>query len=69
MYATGNPKTKKEFKRIALNKSAINHIFNNSAIFDVSIPENGHVFVEGPAPVHKWYSKVTIKNGIITRIE
>jgi hypothetical protein len=63
-YILGNPKTKKAAKELVKQGGA--------SCFEPGlgdIPYNGETYVEGPhyPQPHKWYGKVTIVNGKITK--
>jgi len=64
-YILGNPKTKKAAKELVKKGTA--------SCFEPGIgdiPYNGTVYIEGPhyPQPHKWYGKVTIVNGKITKL-
>jgi len=64
-YILGNPKTKKAAKELVKQGGA--------SCFEPGlgdIPYNGTVYIEGPhyPQPHKWYGKVTIVNGKITKL-
>ena len=64
-YINGNPKTKKAAKELVAKGRA--------TCFEPGfgqIPYNGIAYVEGPhyPEAHRWYGKVTIVNGVITKL-
>ena len=63
-YVNPNYKRKKDF--IAAVKSGVRHdTFNPSGLFETV--KNGSDVIEGPhyPKPHKWYSSVTVKDGIV----
>jgi hypothetical protein len=65
-YVDRNFQTKKEF--LASVKAGEQHrIYNPSVMFDVSV-KTGSDTVEGPhfPKPHRWYSSVTVVNGVVT---
>ena len=71
MYVNPNFKTKKAFKEAVANGDPI-EVY--SVAFDPTwekIPVDGWVTVEGPhyPEPHKWYAKVTIKNGSVVKVQ
>lgn len=65
MYATGNPRTKKELKELV--KSGGVTVFSPGPF---PAPRNGRVAVEGPhypAP-HTWYADCDVKDGVIVKV-
>ena len=65
MYVDPNYKTKKDFI-LAVKSGVKHHPYNPSGMFPV--PQNGSGVVEGPhyPKSHKWYARVTIKDGVVT---
>jgi hypothetical protein len=65
-YINGNPKTKKAAKELVKQGGA--SCFEPGPFGE--IPYNGETYVEGPhyPQPHKWYGKVTIVNGKITKL-
>ena len=65
-YISGNPKTKKAAKELVKQGGA--SCFEPGPFGE--IPYNGTVYIEGPhyPKPHTWYGKVTIVNGVITKI-
>ena len=66
-YATGNPKTKAELKRrVAAGK--VVEVFQPGL---GTVPENGEISVEGPhfPQPHRWYARVTIKDGVVVKVK
>lgn len=66
MYATGNPKTKKDLKDRVLNGRRV-EIFSPGPF---PAPMNGVATVEGPQypEPHRWYARVEVENGVIVRV-
>lgn len=67
MYATGNPKTKKQLKDWLAEGRTVRAYSPGP----FPCPENGHITLEGPhypAP-HKWYAQATVENGIIKTVK
>ena len=64
-YIHGNPKTKKAAKELVKQGRAVYFSPGVGAC-----PTDGVVYVEGPhyPKPHTWYGKVTIVNGVITKI-
>ena len=63
-YINGNPKTKKAAKELVKQGRA--------TCFEPgvgAVPYDGVAYVEGPhyPEAHRWYGKVTIVNGVITK--
>lgn len=67
MYATGNPKTKKELKTWVENGKKVRAY--SPGPFDC--PTEGRVCIEGPhyPQPHRWYATVTLEDGIITSVK
>jgi hypothetical protein len=66
-YATGNPPTKKALKELVASGVQV-HTFNPSGLFPVT--QNGEDIIEmpqNPKP-HRYYAKVDVRNGIITKV-
>lgn len=61
-----NYKTKKELKA-----SVGQHLmFVETSFFGLEFKQNGSFNVVGPSPyVRKWYAKVTMKDGLISKVE
>ncbi len=66
MYVSPNFKTKKAFKEAVEQGKPIS-LFQPGL---GTIPENGTDVVEGPhyPEPHRWYAKVTIVNGKVTKV-
>lgn len=66
MYTTRNFKTKKDLKDAIANGQIVG-VFNPG--LGGLPPVNGDVSVEGPHHVpHKWYARVTLKDGRIVKV-
>lgn len=66
MYATNNPKTKRELKKwIADGKRVF--VYSPGPFPPV---DNGIEYVEGPhyPAAHTWYARVEVKHGRITKV-
>lgn len=70
MYVSPNYKSKAEIKRALVAGKTIT-VFQPNNIFGVIPPDNGDVVVEGPhyPEPHKWYGKVTLKDGKVVSIK
>ena len=69
MYVSPNFKTKKALKE-AVKEGRKVTIWQPNNIFNTPIPQNGTVSVEGPhypAP-HSWYARVTVTDGLVTKV-
>ena len=66
MYATGNPKTKKQLKAdVAAGKRI--EVFSPGPF---PAPTSGETSIEGPqypAP-HRWYARVQVTDGVIVKV-
>lgn len=69
MYVSPNFKSKKALKQAVADGKEVT-IFQIGP-FGGNEPENGEVSVEGPyyPEPHKWYARVTIVDGIITKVK
>jgi hypothetical protein len=68
MYASGNPKTKKDLKeRVAAGRQV--EAFQPGGMFEGT--KNGTVCIEGPhyPQPHKWYATCKVVNGIIVSVK
>ncbi len=61
-YVDPNYQTKKEFLA-AVKRGAQLRPYNPSGMF--AQKQNGNDVVEGPHGVHRWYSSVTLRDGVI----
>lgn len=70
MYVSPNYKSKAEIKR-ALAAGKTITVFQPNDMFNAPIPTDGTAFVEGPhyPEPHKWYGKVTLKDGKVISIK
>jgi len=68
MYVSPNFKTKKAFKDAIASGRDVS--FYHPAGMGPNAPQDGTVFVEGPhyPEPHRWYAKVTIAAGRVTKI-
>ncbi len=68
MYCDTNFKTKKALKEAVANGGAVN--VYQPGPFGGNEPADGEVSVEGPhyPEPHRWYARVTLKGGIITKV-
>lgn len=68
MYCTKSFETKKALKEaVAAGKKL--EVFQPNDMFGVTPPENGTVSIEGPNfKMHKWYARVTLKDGFIVKV-
>ena len=57
--------TKKTFKEAVKSGQQI-RVTQPGGIFPQE--QDGVAYIEAPAEYHKWYSKVEIKNGIVTKV-
>lgn len=66
MYADGNPKTKKALKQTIASGIPV-RAFSPGPF---PCPENGEVTIEGPhyPKPHRWYARVTLKDGFIVKV-
>ena len=65
MYADPNFKTKKALKDAVKNGKTV-IVFSKG---DYGPPENGTISISGPSTgSHKWYARVTITDGKITKV-
>jgi hypothetical protein len=69
MYTTINFKTKKALKEAVKNGDKIS-VYQPNNMFNVQIPSNGVVTIEGPhyPKPHTWYSRVTLQDGYIIKV-
>ena len=67
MYVYPNYKSKKDFKIAVLAGKQLEP-YNPSGMFPP--PTNGETTIEGPhyPQPHKWYARVRVENGIITKV-
>ena len=67
-YIHGNPKTKKAAKELVKQGRA--RCFHAGVDGVGACPADGVAYVEGPyyPKPHMWYGKVTIVNGVITKL-
>lgn len=67
MYATGNPKSKKELKTWVAEGKKVT-AFSPGPF---PCPTNGKITLEGPhyPKPHSWYAQATVVNGIITTVK
>jgi hypothetical protein len=69
MYTDRNFQTKKALKEAVAAGKQIG-VYQPNDMFNTVIPANGQVSVEGPhyPQPHKWYARVTLTNGFITKV-
>lgn len=68
MYTSINFPTKKSLREYVAAGGKV-HCFQPAGIG--SVPDNGEVSVEGPhyPQPHRWYARVTLKDGYITSVK
>lgn len=70
MYVNPNYKTKKALKEaIAAGEDV--EVYQPNNMFNVVVPDNGTVFIEGPhyPEPHRWYAQGTMKDGRLVSIK
>lgn len=69
MYTSINFKTKKALKD-AVAKGEVVTVFQPNNLFGTEPPTTGVVTVEGPhfPEPHRWYARVTLKDGRIVKV-
>ena len=69
MYVSPNFKTKKAL-RLALADGQPVDVFQPNNIFDVTVPADGTVYLEGPhyPEPHRWYAVGTMKDGKLVKV-
>lgn len=69
MYVSPNFKSKKALKD-AVKAGQTVTVFQPNNMFNMQVPENGDVTVEGPhyPEPHKWYGGVTLKDGKVVAV-
>jgi len=70
MYTEKNFQTKKALKEVVANGERVT-VFQPNNIFNVEVPSDGSVAVEGPhyPQPHKWYANVVLKNGRVVKVK
>ena len=70
IYTTFDFKTKKAIKEALKAGHELITVFQPNNMFDVKVPANGTVFIEGPhyPKPHTWYAKGTMKDGYLIKI-
>ncbi len=68
MYVHGNPRTRKALVDMVKSGNPVKLFSPMMAIHEP--PRNGDEFVEGPhyPEPHRWYAKVRIENGLVTKV-
>lgn len=71
MYASFNAPSKKALKEAVAAGKKITVYQPNGDLFGVVPPKNGVVSVEGPhfPKPHKYYCRVTLKDGFIVKVQ
>ena len=71
MYASGNPKTKKELKAWVAEGREVRAFLLNSEWTGFKTATDGPEVVEGPhyPKPHRWYAAVTLKDGLIVKVK
>jgi hypothetical protein len=69
MYSSRNFQSKKAFKEAVAKGDKIS-LFQPNNMFGTPDPVNGTYSVEGPhyPQPHKWYARVTVVNGFVTKV-
>jgi hypothetical protein len=70
MYTDINFRTKKALRDAVAAGRQVGVYQPNGDLFNVRVPENGQVSVEGPhfPEPHRWYARVTLMNGVIVKV-
>jgi len=67
MYATGNPKTKKQLKEMVASGTPV-RAYQPGGMFEGKT--DGEATIEGPhyPQPHRWYARVLLQSGIIIKV-
>jgi hypothetical protein len=70
MYVNPNYRTKKALKE-AIAQGATVEVYQPNNVFNVQVPANGSVYLEGPhyPEPHRWYAKGVMKDGKLIAIK
>jgi hypothetical protein len=66
MHCSPNFKTKKALREAVAAGKPVE--FFQPGPFGGAVPENGEIYVAGPAEYHTWYAAITLKDGKVAKI-
>ena len=70
MYASGNPKSKKELKSWIDAGRKVQAYLPNADVTGFATQTDGSAVIEGPhyPQPHRWYAQVILKDGLIVKV-
>ena len=70
MYVSPDFKTKKSLKEALLAGKQVD-VYQPNNMFNVQVPSNGTVYLEGPhfPQPHTWYAEGTMKDGKLVKVK
>lgn len=70
MYVSPNFKTKKQLKEALASGRNVDVYQPNGDLFNVQVPENGRVTLEGPhyPEPHRWYATGIMEGGKLVKV-